>query len=157
MDEWLLKYTCPHWNQLINTWKWVKLSNVNNNGWQVAEICLKKIIFCFQFYYRPQGKVMFSQVFVCPQGVYLLLPIRGISVQGVPGWRAPPPRRPLQRLVHTPLECILILESKIDTIYSPKMVTCLCGWVVSKIHPDTLILTCLWTSKRALTKSMLNQ
>ena len=32
--------------------------------------------------------------------------------------------------------------------------TCLCGWVVSKIHLSTLILTCLWTSKRVLTKSL---
>ena len=32
--------------------------------------------------------------------------------------------------------------------------TCFCGRVVSKIHLSTLILTCLWTSKRVLTKSL---
>ena len=36
----------------------------------------------------------------------------------------------------------------------PKIVTCFCGRVVSKIHSSTLILTCLWTSKRVLTKSL---
>ena len=37
-----------------------------------------------------------------------------------------------------------------------KIVTCLCGRVVSKIHLSTLILTCLWTSKRVLTKSLVS-
>ena len=35
-----------------------------------------------------------------------------------------------------------------------KIVTFLCGWVVSKIHLSILILTCLWTSKRVLAKSL---
>ena len=35
-----------------------------------------------------------------------------------------------------------------------KNLTCFCGRVVSKIHSSTLILTCLWTSKRVLTKSL---
>ena len=48
-EEWLLKSTCPHWNQLVHTCEGMKLSNVNNNDWQVAEICLKKIIFCSSF------------------------------------------------------------------------------------------------------------
>ena len=36
----------------------------------------------------------------------------------------------------------------------PKNVTCLCGRMVSKIYSSTLILTCLWTSKRVLTKPL---
>ena len=39
-------------------------------------------------------------------------------------------------------------------IYCSKNLTCFCGWVVSKIHSSTLILTCLWTSKRVLTKAL---
>ena len=40
-------------------------------------------------------------------------------------------------------------------IYCSKNLTCFCGRVVSKIHSSTLILTCLWTSKRVLTKALL--
>ena len=43
---------------------------------------------------------------------------------------------------------------KIYGIYCSKNLTCFCGWVVSKIHSSTLILTCLWTSKRVLTKAL---
>ena len=39
-------------------------------------------------------------------------------------------------------------------IYYSKNLTCFCGRVVSKIHSSTLIFTCLWTSKRVLTKSL---
>ena len=39
--------------------------------------------------------------------------------------------------------------------YFPKFLTCLCGRVVSKSHLPTLILTCLWTSGRVLTKALL--
>ena len=39
-------------------------------------------------------------------------------------------------------------------IYCSKNLTCFCGRVVSKIHSSTLILTCLWTSKRVLTKAL---
>ena len=48
------------------------------------------------------------------------------------------------------------LNKKIDKKYSKviRIITCLCGRVVSKIHSSTLILTCLWTSKRVLTKSL---
>ena len=38
----------------------------------------------------------------------------------------------------------------------PKNLTGFCGRVVSKIHSSTLILTCLWTSKRVLMKALYN-
>ena len=48
----------------------------------------------------------------------------------------------------------LILGLKIYGIYCSKNLTCFCGRVVSKIHSSTLILTCLWMSKRVLTKAL---
>ena len=48
----------------------------------------------------------------------------------------------------------LILGLKIYGIYCSKNLTCFCERVVSKIHLSTLILTCLWTSKGVLTKSL---
>ena len=48
----------------------------------------------------------------------------------------------------------LYLGLTIYGIYCSKNLTCFCGRVVSKIHSSTLILTCLWTSKRVLTKSL---
>ena len=46
------------------------------------------------------------------------------------------------------------IQIKIYGIYCSKNLTCFCGRVVSKIHSSTLILTCLWTSKRVLTKAL---
>ena len=45
-------------------------------------------------------------------------------------------------------------EALIYGIYCSKNLTCFCGRVVSKIHSSTLILTCLWMSKRVLMKSL---
>ena len=56
------------------------------------------------------------------------------------------------------VSCLVLLSNfnslKIYGMYCSKNLTCFCGRVVSKIHSSTLILTCLWTSKRVLMKAL---
>ena len=60
------------------------------------------------------GKVMFSQPPVCPLGeVYTLLR------QNPPGRHHPLPRRPLQRTIRIPLECVLVIYTMVK-LYSYK-------------------------------------
>ena len=73
-----------------------------------------------------------------------------------PTWLKSVSKLPKQcNIFHFPVFQSLILGLKIYGIYCSKNLTCFCGRVVSKIHSSTLILTCLWTSKRVLTKSLL--
>ena len=44
-----------------------------------------------------------------------------------------------------------MIDFNICTNYSPTIITCLCGQVVSKTHSSILILICLWTSVKVLT------
>ena len=72
-----------------------------------------------------------------------------------PTWLKSVSKLPKQcNIFHFPVFQSLILGLKIYGIYCSKNLTCFCGRVVSKIHSSTLILTCLWTSKRVLTKSL---
>ena len=57
----------PHISQVNQ----LLLPSIWKTSWFSQGACEAHEFFSCSHFYRPQGKVMFSEAFVCPQGVYL--------------------------------------------------------------------------------------
>ena len=123
-------------NPLVHTYEVAKLSNLKNKGWEVTELCLKRI-FCFQFY-SALADLRGGARDACPPPpggpnsfIFMqFLPKKLQNNSTFGSWRPL-----LGEILDPPLFWTWKFTQNI--LKFPKIVTCLCGRVVSKMQSST--------------------